>query len=444
MALFTLIACSRMTVTVHRSPVPRADRRQSHPARTASRTPAGMRTSADPHVQESAHRRTRTLRTRATAAVAAAVTGALVLSGCAMEAKTVGGLPDPLVLTTYGTSTGSYADLAAVADRVSVDTGARVRIITSDTSVGRLAALRSGAAQVGRLGDEYIFGFEGLNEFANEDWGPQDTRVVWAPLSPHSLLTRERDGIETPADLKGKKIPKITANPSVNQKIDAYLAYGGLTRDDVTEVNVAYGEQPEALQQGQIDVLYQQVYGSSLYELESQLPVSWIGLDPDDEEAVARVEELAPSINILDFEGAPAQEEGETTHGFVYTLPITAMADTDEDEVYALVSAMADTFERYENTTINTPRWNPEDVEDTPREAPYHPGLIRWLEEHDRWSPEAQKRQDELLERGERLDEEWAAFQETDPDADEELAGWIEWRAAHDLGKITDDPDAVE
>ena len=105
---------------------------------------------------------------------------------------------------------------------------------------------------------------------------------------------------------------------------------------------------------------------------------------------------------------------------------------------------MADTFERYENTTINTPRWNPEEVEDTPREAPYHPGLIRWLEEHDRWSPEAQQRQDELLERGERLDEEWAAFQETDPDADEELALWIDWRAEHDLGKITDDPDAVE
>ena len=362
-----------------------------------------------------------------TAAVAAS---ALLLTGCgAGETTMVGGIRDPFVISTYGTGTSTYADTAAVSDAVSVATGARVRIITSDTAIGRMAAMKSGAAAMGRLGDEYIFGFEGLNEFANEDWGPQDTRVVWAPLSPHSLMTRERDGIETPADLKGKKVPKITANPSVNQKIDAYLAYGGLTRDDVTEVNLAYGEQPEALQQGQIDVLYQQVYGSSLYELESQLPVSWIDLDPDDEEAVARVEELAPSINILDFEGAPAQEEGEKTYGFVYTLPITAMADT---------------FERYENTTINTPRWNPEEVEDTPREAPYHPGLIRWLEEHDRWSPEAQQRQDELLERGERLDEEWAAFQETDPDADEELAGWIDWRAEHDLGKITDDPNAVE
>ncbi|SLM89319.1 TAXI family TRAP transporter solute-binding subunit [Brevibacterium yomogidense] len=378
-----------------------------------------------------------------TAALAAS---ALLLSGCAGPSETnmVGGIRDPFVISTYGTGTSTYQDTAAVSDAVSQATGSRVRIITSDTAIGRMAAMKSGAAAMGRLGDEYIFAYEGLNEFANEDWGPQDTRVVWAPLSPHSLLTRTADGIETPADLKGKKVPKITANPSVNGKIDAYLAYGGLTRDDVIEVEMAYGEQPDGLQQGQIDMLYQQVYGASLYELESQMDVSWVQLDPDDEEAVSRIDELTASVNVLPFEGAPAQEEGEETNGFVYTLPITAMADTSEDEVYALVSAMAENFEEYENTTVNTPRWNPEEVEDTPREAPFHPGLIRWLEENDRWSDEAQQKQDELLERGERLDEEWEEFQATDPDPDQENALWIEWRAQNDLGKANDDPDAID
>lgn len=120
------------------------------------------------------------------------------------------------------------------------------------------------------------------------------------------------------------------------------------------------------------------------------------------------------------------------------------MADTSEDEVYALVSAMADGFPKFENTTVNTPRWEPEQVEDTPREAPYHPGTIRWLKEHDRWSEEAQEKQDELLARGEKLDEEWAEFQETDPAEDTELAEWIEWRADNGLGKATDDPNALE
>lgn len=376
---------------------------------------------------------------------AATAASALLMSGCAAgETEMVGGIRDPFVISTYGSSTSTYADMAAVSDAVSRATGARVRIITSDTAIGRLAAMKSGAAAMGRLGDEYIFAFEGLNEFANEDWGPQDTRVVWAPLSPHSLMTRTADGIETPADLKGKKVPHVTANPSVNGKIDAYLAYGGLTRDDVVEVNIAYGEQPEALQQGQIDVLYHAVYGASLYELESQVDVSWVDLDPEDEAAVDRVEELSESINVLPFQGAPSQEEGEETNGFVYTLPITTLADMDEDEVYSLVSAMADNFEMYENTTINTPRWNPDDVETMPREAPYHDGTIRWLKENGKWSPEAQEKQDELLERGERLDAAWAEFQETDPDPDEELALWIDWRAEHDLGKVTDDQNAID
>lgn len=376
---------------------------------------------------------------------AATAASALFLSGCAAgETTMVGGIRDPFVISTYGTGTSTFADTAAVADGVSTITGARVRIITSDTAIGRMAAMKSGAAAMGRLGDEYIYAFEAVNEFANEQWGPQDTRVVWAPLSPHSFLTRTADGIESAADLKGKTIPKITANPSVNLKFDAILAAGGLTRDDVNVVEMGYGEQPDALQQGRIDTLYHQVYGANLYELESQLDVSWISMDPDDEKAEKAVTELSPSLNILPFDGAPAQEEGEEEYGFVYTLPITTMADTSEDEVYALVSAMADGFPKFENTTVNTPRWDPEQVEDVPREAPYHPGTIRWLEEHDRWTPEAQEKQDELLERGERLDEEWAKFQETDPDEDTELAEWVQWRADNGLGKATDDPNALD
>jgi TRAP transporter TAXI family solute receptor len=383
---------------------------------------------------------------RTKALLAGLATAALLLTGCQTSTETTeSGLRDPLVFATYGTGTATYADLAAVSNQVSNDTGARVRIIASDTAIGRLAAVRAGAAAMGRLGDEFIFGFEGVNEFANEDWGPQDTRVVWAPHSAHSLLTRTADGIETPADLKGKKVPYITANPSVNQKIDAYLAYGGLTRDDVQSVNVAYGEQTEALKQGKIDAQYQQVYGSVIYELESQMDISWIDLDPDDTEAVDRLHELAPSVNVLPFEDAPAQEEGESTNGFVYSLPITAYDDVSEDEVYALVDSIARTYPKYENATINMPRWDPELVEDTPREVPYHPGLIRWLKEHDRWTEEAQAKQDELVERGERLDEEWAAFMETAGDySDEEmLPAWIEWRAEHGLAKTTDDPDAM-
>lgn len=357
----------------------------------------------------------------------------LALSACTPPTKTVNGIRDPLVFATYGTGTSTYADLAAVTDAVSTDTDARLRIITSDTAIGRLAPMKAGIAQMGRLGDEYIFGFEGQNEFASENWGPQDLRVVWAPLSPHSLLTRKSDQIETPDDLKGKKIPNVTANPSVNGKIEAYLAYAGLTLDDVELVDVAYSEQPAALESGQIDALYQQVYGSSLFELESKFDVSWIELDPKDKKGVERVHELAPQLNILPFEDAPGQEDGTSTHGFVYTLPISTYADASEDEVHKLVSSMASTFPKFEASTLNTPRWNPDEVETMPRVIPFHPGTIAWLKDNGQWTDEAQKRNDELIERGEQLRTEWKKFMDTKPKKDDIPEKWSAWKDSSDL-----------
>lgn len=378
-------------------------------------------------------------RARATSVVAAVAAGALVLSGCEAQNNVVGGLPDPLVFTTYGTTTGSYADLAGVTDRVSLETGARLRIITSDTSVGRLAALRAGAAKVGRLGDEYIFGFEGVNEFANEDWGPQDIRVVWAPLSPHGVMTRTGDGIESMADLEGMRVPLYTANPSANAKVQALLAHGGLTLDDVELVNVGYGEQASAMQDGQIDMIYGAVYGGSLYELASNVDVEWVDLDADDEEAVERMQAVVPALNVGSFDRAPAQEEGEESNGVLYSVAIAAYDDMPENQIYTLIEAMAKTYPEYKDTTISLPRWEPEQVLDVPTETPFHEGTIRWLEEHDRWSDEAQAKQDELIERGERLDEEWAKFMETDPSDEDTYRLWLEWKRDNGLAKESEE-----
>ena len=418
--------------------MPRAARRQNHPVRTDLHTPAGPQAQdATPHSART--RRGRTLRARTAAAIAATVSGALVLSGCTATNSVVGGLPDPLVLTTYGTSTGSYADLAAVADRVSVDTGARVRIITSDTSVGRLAALRSGAAQVGRLGDEYIFGFEGVNEFANQDWGPQDIRVAWVPLSPHGVMTRTADGLDEMSDLRGKRIPHYTANPSANAKVQALLAYGGLTPDDVEWVNIGYGEQADALQQGQVDMIYGAVYGGSFFELASQVSVQWVDLDPDDAEAVDRLQTVVPAAQVGSFDRAPAQEEGDSDHGIYYSVAIAAYDEIEDETIYNLIDSMVDTYPAYKDSTISLPRWDPEEVVVEPQETPFHDGTVQWLKDHDRWTDEAQEKQDELTERGERLHEEWDRFMESEPEDEDTYRLWLEWKRDNGLAKESEE-----
>ncbi|WP_349826931.1 TAXI family TRAP transporter solute-binding subunit [Brevibacterium litoralis] len=154
---------------------------------------------------------------------AAVLTGTLVLTGCtAMDlGQEVDAFPSFNSWTTYGSNTATYADLAAVANTISSETDTQVRITTSDTAVGRLTPLRKNQATIARTGDEYMYAYYGEEDFATEEWGPQDLRMVWAPVSPHSLMVTEASGVETPMDLEGKKVPVITANPSVNNKYDA-------------------------------------------------------------------------------------------------------------------------------------------------------------------------------------------------------------------------------
>ncbi|WP_110180356.1 TAXI family TRAP transporter solute-binding subunit [Nocardioides solisilvae] len=338
---------------------------------------------------------------------------ALALTACG-GAEVTEGMPSQIVWSTYGTGTSTYADVAAVADAITSNEGTNVRVITSDTAVGRLTPLREEQAQLARTGDEYIFGFEGDYDFATEDWGPQDLRVVWAPVAPHGLMVKDDSGIETFEDLKGKKFPQITANPSVNNKLEAFLAYGGLTWDDVDVVEVGYSDQPGALQNGKIDVLFQQVYGASLYELESAFPVRWLSMDDDSADKVEAVEEIAPSTEIGEFTGAPGLEDGESAKGLLYTVPVVTYADADADEVEAIVAAINDNYDSFKDATATTDAWNLDQAQVVPKEVPFHEGLIAYLEANDAWTEEAAAQQEALLEREEQLDEAWDEFVETE------------------------------
>lgn len=361
---------------------------------------------------------------------ALALTTALALSACGggeTESENASGLPSSMAWTTYGTGTSTYADTAAVAEALTSGEGVNIRIIPSDTAIGRMTPLKNGQAQFERGGDEYIYAFEADYDFAVEDWGPQDVQMVWAPTAPHGFMIKDSSGIESIEDLKGKKVPRATANPSVQNKTEALLAYGGLTWDDVEVVDISYGDQADALKNGQIDVLYQQVYGSSLFELEASEDVSWLDLPETEGEAADRLEEIAPSTFIDTFSNGPGQDEGEETNAIYYTVPVITYGETSEDEVYSLVKAINDNFDGYKDVTQTTPGWGIDEAQIAPTQVSFHPGLIKYLEEQGKWSEEAAAKNDELIERGEAIREEWPKFVEQaggeiDPQA------WSEWK----------------
>lgn len=357
-------------------------------------------------------------------------TAAVIISSCGSGGASEAGMGSQMVWSTYGTGTSTYADTAAVADAITSNDGTRIRIITSDTAVGRLSPLRQGQAQIVRTGDDYIFAFEGDYDFATKDWGPQDMRVVWTPIAPHGLLVRDNSNIRTFEDLRGKNFPYISANPSVNNKLTAFLAYGGLTWDDVNKVELSYSEQADAVKAGKLDVLFQQVYGSSLYELESAFPVRWLSMDDTAPDKVKAVEKIAPSTEIGEFTGAPGQQQGESANGLIYTVPMVTYADTDPAMVYEMVKAIHENYDSYRDTTATTPDWALESAQKMPKQVPFHDGLVKFLQEQNAWSPESKQRNDELIERGAALRDGWQSFVQQAGEGDLGAA-WTQWKNQH-------------
>lgn len=347
--------------------------------------------------------------------------------GAAAEA---GALPKSMVWSVYSVGSGTYNDMAAIADTFTTKYKSQIRLLPSDTGVGRLAPLKNHSADFARLGEEYIYAFEGDLDFANKEWGPQDVRMVWAPVGPIGLAVREDSGIDSPEQLKGKKVPYIIANPSVNNKMEAYLAYGGLTWEDVDAVKVSYSDQANAFKSGQIEAILFNVFGSPMYELENTTKFKWLDLTDDSEETIARVAEVAPSVKIEPFEEAAGMKKGEVIHGITYSTPITAYSDKSADEVYALVKAIDEQYDAYKDVTISLKDSSLEKVLLEPLVVPFHEGAIKYYKEKDVWTDEAEQANNDLIERQEKLQTLWKEFSKT-VKGDQLHEEWSEYKKEH-------------
>ncbi len=351
-----------------------------------------------------------------------------LLSGCAQPALRADGLPEQLVWSTYGVGTGTYNDLAAVANTLTQESGIQMRLMTADTGIGRLAPLMSHTAHYARSGDEYYYAFEGDDEFASAQWGPQPIRQIFAPPGNYGVLVLESSGIESVEDLAGRRYPRLVASTSMNRKLEAILNYGGLTSDDVELVDISYAEQIAALRSGQLDALYQNVVGANIEELASQYPVRWLDLGGDDQSRYDTWESLAPMVRPGEFTSGAGLDEGESVVNMQYSIPLTTLAERSADEVLMLLEHIDENYDRFKDATPDARRFHREQVLMTPMVVPFHDGAVQFFERVGRWSEQLQARQDALLEREELMLSAWDDFWEEHGDSGEAAQRWYSWK----------------
>ncbi|KZY06088.1 MULTISPECIES: TAXI family TRAP transporter solute-binding subunit [unclassified Sulfitobacter] len=343
-------------------------------------------------------------------------------------------LPKQLSWTAYGTGSAGYNQSVAIGAALQDATGVNLRVLPGKNDVSRTEPLRQGRVQFSAtgVGGSYM-AQEGVFDFGAENWGPQPIRVLLANNGGAINLAvgvAADEGIETYADLKGKRVAYIVGAPALNVNTEAYLAYGGLTWDDVERVDFGgFGASWTGLIEDQVDAAFASTNSGKAYEAEAgPRGLFWPPIDPENTEGFEAMTSIAPFFVINKAMVGATIDGTDGYQGAGYAYPVlTAMESTEDDLVYNMTKAMVELFDQYDGKAPGISGWAL-DKQDMKWVVPYHAGAIRYFEEQGIWNEEAQAHNDDLIARQEALAAAWEELKAQDPD--DWTAAWTEARKA--------------
>lgn len=317
-----------------------------------------------------------------------ALAGGLMFASSALAAEAT--LPRSMVWSAYDLGSSGYAEASGIANALQTKYKTRIRIVPAGTSIGRLLPMTTGKVTYGYLANEVYFAAEGTFDFAAPSWGPQDLRIVMGRPAGVGLAVAKDTGVKELSDLRGKRIGYVKGNPSVNVKNDAYLAFGGLTRDDVQVVWFgSYRAMKDAVLADQLDAFGSVTTSSNMRQIEaSPRGLIWPPFRPDNKAGWEAMHKIASFFAPKqEMSGAGIPEEGVWLVGYRYPM-ITTYARTSADEVYNLIKAIDESFDLYKSTTSSSANWAIEGAGRPPADAPWHEGAIRYMKEKGLWTAE--------------------------------------------------------
>lgn len=195
------------------------------------------------------------------------------------------------------------------------------------------------------------------------------------------MVTRARAGIETSADLRGKRI-NLGPDGTIGQELFLdYLAANGLRPADLARRDrVSVESSPSGLCSGYIDAfaVWSGHPSSLVTEAVNQCGAKVIGLDGPGMDEILR---LHPEFSRLSLAAHtyPGQDKALKTYGI--RASVLAYEPLDPTIVYWLVRATVENIDllRTQHPVLQT--LNVEDMVSTGNYLPFHPGAIRYWRE---------------------------------------------------------------
>ncbi|MFT6228986.1 MAG: TRAP transporter TAXI family solute receptor [Paracoccaceae bacterium] len=331
-------------------------------------------------------------------------------------------LPGQLTWTAYGTGSAGYNQAVAIGAALKATSGVNLRVLPGKNDISRTEPIRQGKVpfSANGVGGSYM-SQEAVFDFGAKNWGPQPVRVLIANAGGGTGLSvgvAGDLGVADYSDLKGKRVAYVKGSPALNVNVQAYLAYAGLTWDDVTVVEFGgFGDSWKALTNGQVDAAFASTNSGSAYEAASgPRGLTWPPIDPANAEGLARMQDIAPFFSPFKATVGATIDGTDGIHTATYAYPVLmGMGDGDPDLAYAMTKAMVELFPQYKDKAPGINGWAIENQNFT-WVAPYHVGAIRYYTEIGVWTAEAQAHNDNLIKRQAALKAAWDDLMAANPE----------------------------
>lgn len=360
----------------------------------------------------------------------ALVTGSMLLATTAFAGGHGVDLPKQLAWTAYGTGSAGYNQSVAIGAALKDAAGVSLRVLPGKNDIARTEPLRQGKVQFSATGVGGSFmAQEGVFQFGAKNWGPQNVRVLmannggtvglsmWVAADICEKVGKAGcDGFEY-SDLKGMRVAWVKGAPALNVNNEAYLAYGGLTWDDVQKVEFGgFGASWKGLINGDVDAVFASTNSGRVYEAETgPRGVFLPPIDANNKEGLARMAAIAPFFSpMMAKVGATIDgKQPRPTAGYAYPV-LTAMEDQDENLVYNMTKAMVTLFDKYDGKAPGISGWAQE-KQNYKWVVPYHKGAVKFWKEMGVWNDEHDAHNNKLIDRQKTLQKAWSDLAATNP-----------------------------
>ncbi|MDD9730775.1 TAXI family TRAP transporter solute-binding subunit [Mameliella sp. AT18] len=335
-------------------------------------------------------------------------------------------LPRNLSVTSYDVGASSYNQAVALGTALGNAYDISLRVLPATSDVARLLPVKQGRVDFGVIGSESFNAAEGTEAFADPSIGPQPLRLVIGSNSDNcfTLGLRGDAGIKSIQDIKGKRIAFVVGAPALQSNVAAFLAFGGLTWDDVEKVDVAsFGASWEALINGQVDAITTLTTTSySQQAAASPGGLAWLPLPAEDKEGWARLQAAKPQFSprLATLGANISKDTPLECAGFPFPV-LATYPDRDETVVYNLTKAVDDQYQAYVDIEPAMSGWRA-DRQNFQWVIPYHAGAVAYWKDRGLWTDEAEAHNQKLVHRQDLLMKTW--------DGLDDMSKWPEARVA--------------